>query len=309
MSTTYYWQATNSTDLGNGANFTPARTSPQATDAIVADGVNFPPDQTTLTGILAPAASLSLTGAVTLAGSGCTLNCPQIAIAAGSSLRGSGSLSIPCALNVAMAGAFYGTWGTIGAIIPAPAVGPAAAVALTYCDSTTDLNNIFGQANLDKWANLSLLDPSTAAGQQAIANQRIMAVEFATAYIEDRLRDGPYAIPVLNADGTVPRTVVRICATAAGVWLYENLGAVHMNEETGEPEHRYAAYAKWVDRMLDMIRAGKLRLTAGRSGSGRGCNSPFVSRSTNPQTWRGEYPAGVDPGGFEAGAGGGFLLP
>jgi phage gp36-like protein len=148
-----------------------------------------------------------------------------------------------------------------------------------YCNATTDLDDIFHQSNVNKWALLSNVDPASQAGQLEIATRRQKAVEYATAFINDRLREGAYAIPIQTSDGYVPLLLVQLCATYAGVWLYENRGTVDYNAETGQPEHRYSYKAKWVEKILDQLQGQKIRLDAVRSGTGKGTNAPFVSRT------------------------------
>ena len=150
-----------------------------------------------------------------------------------------------------------------------------------YCNPTTDIDDIFGKPNVDKWALLSQLDPTSVAGLAEIAARRQTAIQYATAYIEDRLRDGPYALPLLTADGFVPRLIVQLVATYAGVWLYENRGTIDCNVESGQPEHRYSYKVKWVEKTLDQIVGRKIKLAIVASGSGRGTNAPFVTRTPN----------------------------
>ena len=167
--------------------------------------------------------------------------------------------------------------------------------AYAYCNSTSDVDNVFGRSNVDKWALLSTLDPASAGGMAEIVARRLLGVQYATSYIDDRLRDGPYALPLTKTDGTVPYTILQLAATLAGIWLYENRGTVDYNAETGIAEHRYSYKAKWCEKTLDQISSRKIRLAVGSSGSGKGTNGPFVTKDPMRRTY-GVEEIGGQPG-------------
>ena len=115
-----------------------------------------------------------------------------------------------------------------------------------------DIEAVFGTINVEKWADLN--NEKVSAD---IAARITSAIAVATAYIDDRLRDGtPYTFP-LAAGLVVPTTIVDICAKWAGVWLYESRGIA----DTDEKEHRLTHHKEYVDKVLDSLTSGKLTLS------------------------------------------------
>ena len=90
------------------------------------------------------------------------------------------------------------------------------------------------------------------------------------AEIDDVLREGPYELPIADADGDTPETITQASATLAGIWLYEARHTDDSDEEnTGKP---FASKERRVRQMLTAVMANKRRLDAVRVGS----NNPFV---------------------------------
>lgn len=117
-----------------------------------------------------------------------------------------------------------------------------------YC-TRSDIEAVFGRTNVAKWADLD------NDGTNAKIDARIaVAIEAATREVNNRLRGGVYAVPVLGDDGTIR----EIAATLAGCWLYDIRGYQDYNPETGAPEHRYAPIRRRAEADLAAIRTGQL---------------------------------------------------
>jgi phage gp36-like protein len=141
-----------------------------------------------------------------------------------------------------------------------------------YCQQS-DIENVFGAANIAKWA-----DMDNTGDPVEIASRIAAAIAWATAEIEDRLRGGPYLIPLT----ATPPTIVNLCAQLAGVWLYESRGVQEFNVETGEPCHRLQWNRRAAETALAEIRAGKRRLDSSVSPAGVGAAAPFAIRQHKP---------------------------
>lgn len=142
-----------------------------------------------------------------------------------------------------------------------------------YC-TQADVENVYHPSNVSKWAIMDGTDPDTPEGIALIAERISMAIAIKSQYINDRLRGGPYALPITSPGAAL--TMLSLCADLAGVYLYESRGAQDINAETGQPEHRYAYKVRAAERLLDEIRGGKVRLDA-ELAPGHGTNSPFTS--------------------------------
>lgn len=127
-----------------------------------------------------------------------------------------------------------------------------------YC-TRADIEDLFGAVNVAKWADLD-------SGQDAdtIAARIVRAIAVASARIDDRLRDGPYVLPI-NGD---PPTLVNLCASLAGLWLYESRGVQDVSAETGMPMHRLRWFSEQAEKTLKDLRAGVLRLNVALQGYG-----------------------------------------
>lgn len=133
-----------------------------------------------------------------------------------------------------------------------------------YC-TRQDIEDVFGPDNVAKWADIQ----NNANGDH-IAGRIGQAILWATAEIDDRLREGPYELPIV----TVPRTIVDLTAQFAAVWLYESRGVEDFNPETGAAQHKLQFNRKHVEQTLNEIRAGKRRLSI--TASGKGIHVPMV---------------------------------
>lgn len=129
----------------------------------------------------------------------------------------------------------------------------AASITVTgapYC-TQSDIENIFGVSNVALWSNL---DNTTTT---ANATRITAAITYATARINNYMRGGLYAVPlVVNSDAA---SVVDVAATIAGIWLYSSRGQLDTNALTGAtyPSNRYngilrAAFAKMLNWRLGL---------------------------------------------------------
>lgn len=118
----------------------------------------------------------------------------------------------------------------------------------------SNIEDVFGVANVAKW---SQLDPdSTTADTDRISS----AIAWAEDWIDSRLRDSRYEVPIQGSSGT-PSLIVDVAAKLAGHWLYRSRG-FRDDDQTGDKiaEHREDA-----DDTIDKILSGRLVLDAARS--------------------------------------------
>lgn len=130
-----------------------------------------------------------------------------------------------------------------------------------YC-SRSDINDIFGSTNVTKWADLD-----NDADAAEITSRIARAIVWGTTEINDRLRGGPYTIPLPI---TAAATIVDLCATLAGVWLYRSRGV----DDESEID-KYKWHWDRVEKTLSEIRGGKRRLDA-PSSTDTGGQAPFA---------------------------------
>lgn len=135
---------------------------------------------------------------------------------------------------------------------------------MSYC-TRSDIEDLFGPVNVAKWADLD--NDQTAA---AITARIERAIVVSSAKINDRLRGGPYLLPIVGD----PPTLVNLCASLAGLWLYESRGVQDFSPETGVPMHRLRWFSEQAEKTLRDLRAGVLRLDA--TLAGYGTTAPIV---------------------------------
>jgi hypothetical protein len=85
------------------------------------------------------------------------------------------------------------------------------------------------------------------------------ALDYADGEINDRLRDGPYPVPLQFNSGAT--TATRWSATIAGVWLYYNRG----QQDDSKEGNKYAGVLKQVYREINYVKIGVRRLDAKRT--------------------------------------------
>lgn len=123
---------------------------------------------------------------------------------------------------------------------------------MTSYASRADVETAFGKSNVKKWADVN------NDGNGADVEARVTwALESAYEYVNDRLREGPYTIPFV-IDGTLPKTIVRMCAAYAGVLLYESRGIVDVDAD-GRAMHALKWHKDWVEDMIKKIHARQIK--------------------------------------------------
>lgn len=116
----------------------------------------------------------------------------------------------------------------------------------------SDIEAQFGLGTVKKWADLE--DDGVSA---SITARITVALTYADATVNDRLRNGPVSIPFT---GTIPVTIVKIAAVFAGVWLYESRGVINWDAETGRSQHQYLFQKREAERTIQDIHAGIIKL-------------------------------------------------
>jgi len=96
------------------------------------------------------------------------------------------------------------------------------------------------------------------AVEDAAEARTMRAIASATAEIDDTLRDGPYVVPLEPNGEEYPQTLVDLCASLAGVWLYEARGVQDFDEATGAPTHRQGWRRDYARRVMKRLLAGTL---------------------------------------------------
>lgn len=124
----------------------------------------------------------------------------------------------------------------------------------------SDLENLFGTANVAAWSNLE-------GGTDADTDRIAAAIAWADAYIDDRFRPcGIYSLPF---SGTSP-IVTNWSASLAGIWLFQSRPT-----GGGDAGASYADKREQVEREIDLYIIGGRRLTCTRAES-KNANVPYV---------------------------------
>lgn len=125
----------------------------------------------------------------------------------------------------------------------------------------SDVENLFGQANVRIWSNIDNHDDSETPNATRIT----AAIAYAEDMVDDRLRDGPFSVPVT---GTIPTTLKDICARLAGVWLYEARGVDDFDPDTGRELHKYEFHRRYAMKTIDKLIRGEMTLNSPRTEDG-----------------------------------------
>jgi phage gp36-like protein len=132
---------------------------------------------------------------------------------------------------------------------------------MSYC-TRENIEDLFDAESVKKWADLDGSGDATK-----IAARVAMAIEWSSAYIDDRLRGGPYDIPL---SGSTPTSITAICVYLSAVHLHGPRG----HQDTDQIASRLKGYEDKAERMLNQILAGVLRLSAAKVGLGT--NAPII---------------------------------
>ena len=114
-----------------------------------------------------------------------------------------------------------------------------------------DVESIFGIDNVKTWADLD-----NDQVQSKIDARVTASITTAEAMCNDRLRSGPYAIPI---SGTIPDTVKDICAKLAGNWLYDARGTDDVDAD-GRPISKTRIHYRDAMNTIRGILSGKIKL-------------------------------------------------
>lgn len=118
-----------------------------------------------------------------------------------------------------------------------------------------DIIAIFGEENVNKWANIDNL-PDGAPLTAHIIARCAWALALAAAKIDDTLDGCDYTIPFT---ATYPLQIVDANARLAGVLLYDSRGIVDA-DEAGNAIHALKPHEDKVRALLQQIKSGKIRL-------------------------------------------------
>ena len=114
----------------------------------------------------------------------------------------------------------------------------------------TDLDDVFGSVNINKWADLENQQDS------ALITARVnRALLYADAVIDDTLRGGLYALPIETKAAATPTLIVDIASKLAAVWLYELRGNTDFDPKTGEATHKLAIHKSQAHDTLRKLKA------------------------------------------------------
>jgi len=125
-----------------------------------------------------------------------------------------------------------------------------------YC-TQDDVEQIYGAANVAKWADLDNL-----GNVVTIAARIAAAIAWACNEIDSRFRKFIYDLPLANAEGDTPLEVTNIAATLVGVWLYENRGIQDFNPDTGASVHKLEWNRRRAERTMREILSSTRTLDA-----------------------------------------------
>ena len=116
-----------------------------------------------------------------------------------------------------------------------------------------DIENVFGKDNVARWSNLD--------GEVGADTTRItLAIATAEEDVENRFRDGRYALP-FSPDTN--KTVINWCARLAGIWLFENRPSFNKDETQKEG---FQDMRDGIDSEIEMYTSGQRRLNCNLAG-------------------------------------------
>lgn len=119
----------------------------------------------------------------------------------------------------------------------------------SYC-VRTDLENIYGAVNIQKWADIDNDGVSTKI------DARInWALQLSYDYVNNKLEGGPYAVPLT---GSYPMIITCQAQLATG-YLYESRGLTNYDPD-GKPIHQLKQGMDWANNILLQLRGGTIRI-------------------------------------------------
>jgi phage gp36-like protein len=114
-----------------------------------------------------------------------------------------------------------------------------------------DIETIFGETEVKTWADRE--NRGTAAQKSVIDARITAALAYAEEWVNDFLRGGAYAVPLVAAHARVTRAAAQVAA----VYLYDPRGFA----DKGENEtHRLQPHMQEAVDFLGEVKAGTIRL-------------------------------------------------
>jgi hypothetical protein len=122
--------------------------------------------------------------------------------------------------------------------------------AVAPCDrdvyaTRTDMELIFGAENVATWANIDNLADDDEDLEDIVADRICWALAESKDYFDDRLRGGPYEIPL---ESPIPAQIVSMSARWAAVMLHDSRGMV--DSENDRTKDQMMPHRKMVQRFL-----------------------------------------------------------
>ena len=121
--------------------------------------------------------------------------------------------------------------------------------------SDTDIDNIYGKDNVDKWADRN--NKGSVDGAAEILAVRSWARHLAEARINGKLKDGPYRIPFTDEGSGFDLNIIDLMAREAGVLLYDSRRITDTDEESVDA---LSLHRRMVIKFIAEILSGRLKL-------------------------------------------------
>ena len=129
-------------------------------------------------------------------------------------------------------------------------------MASQYC-TRDQLEIQFGSLNVSKWADLS-----NNCNAAEIAAKITDAIETASEWINDRLRDKGYTVPISQP---YPQTIMHICRLRAGYELYAARGIEDFTGEGFDSTNKMMSARNEAINLLNQILSGRAKLNLTRA--------------------------------------------
>ena len=123
--------------------------------------------------------------------------------------------------------------------------------ATIYYAERSDIELIFGKANVAKWA-----DVDNEENLNDIEGRINWSLESSHNEINSRLLGGPYTIPFITP---YPQPIVVQCARMSGIMLYDSRGITDFSED-GLPKHQLFYHKELCKNFFNFILSRRLRL-------------------------------------------------
>lgn len=121
----------------------------------------------------------------------------------------------------------------------------------TYINKS-NVEALFGTDNVATWSNL---DNDDAQANEARVDD---AIAFAEGFIDDRFRDGKYAVPLVGNSTNALQTIKNVASQLAGWWLYRARG---LRDDETEAD-KMATHEADANEIIDGYLSGRMKLDA-----------------------------------------------